>query len=135
MQAQSVTLHLSEPIIRRAHQAANALQRPIEDVLTNILDATLPNISHAPVEMQADLARMAWLSDQELWAIAHEMMSEKEQTQLRYLSDLQTQRALILEEKETLSALRQTYGRVTVRKARAYALLSLRGGSPLLQNA
>ncbi len=135
MQAQSVTLYLSEPIIRRAYQAANVLQRPVEDVLTNILDATLPNISNAPVEMQADLARMAWLSDQELWAIAHEMMSEEEQTQLRYLSELQTQRALILEEKETLSTLRQTYGHITVRKARAYALLSLRGGYPLLQSA
>jgi hypothetical protein len=37
-----------------------------------------------------------------------------------------------IQESRTLAALREEYGRVTLKKARAYTLLSLRGGQPLL---
>jgi len=84
------------------------------------------------MDTRADLARMTWLSDQELWAIARSMMTEEQQERLHYLTKLQTQRMLNQEEQEALEFLRQEYGRVTLRKARAYALLSLRGGRPLL---
>lgn len=132
MAIQSVTLHLPEAVMRRAKQAASVLQRPLEEVLTDTLAATLPDIEDVPPDMQAELARMTWLSDQELWAIAHSMMSEEQQEQLRHLVEFQTRRPLSQGEEETLDALRQEYGRVTLRKARAYALLSLRGGRPLL---
>ncbi len=82
--------------------------------------------------MQAELIRMTWLNDQELWAIANSMMSEEGQKQLVDLSDLQAQRQLTQGERETIKALRQEYGRTTLRKARAYALLSMRGGRLLL---
>ena len=73
---------------------------------------------------------MTWLNDQELWAIANSMMSEEGQKQLADLSD-QAQRQLTQDEREK-KALRQEYGRTTLRKARAYALLSMRGGRLLL---
>ncbi len=59
-------------------------------------------------------------------------MSEEGQKQLADLSDLQAQRQLTQNERETIKALRQEYGRTTLRKARAYALLSMRGGRLLL---
>jgi hypothetical protein len=83
-------------------------------------------------DMAADLARMASLSDQDLWMIARSAMSRREQEMLACLSELQSQRDLSDNETARLDALRQTYGQVTLRKARAYALLSLRGGKPLL---
>jgi len=86
----------------------------------------------APADMQAELVRMTWLNDQELWAIANSMMSEEGQKQLADLTDLQAQRQLTQDERETMNALRQEYGRTTLRKARAYALLSMRGGRLLL---
>ena len=118
--------------MRRARQTANALQRPLEEVLATMLAASLPDVEDAPLDMQAELTRMTWLSDQELWAIARSTMPEEQQKQLLDLSELQTQRLLTQEEQETLDALRKEYGRVTLCKARAYALLSLRGGRPLL---
>ncbi|MFQ5855446.1 MAG: hypothetical protein ACE5LU_07395 [Anaerolineae bacterium] len=121
--------------MQRARQAANALQRPVEEVLTATLAATLPDVDDAPPDMQTELARMTWLSDQELWAIAHSTMPEEQQMKLHYLTELQTQHSLTQEEQETLEALRREYGRVTLRKARAYALLSLRGGRPLLADS
>lgn len=132
MITQTVTLHLPDAVMRRARQSADALQHPLEDVLAAMLNAALPDVEDAPADMQADLARMTWFSDRELWAIARSAMSEQRQEQLRHLGEIQSQRALVPAEQELLEALRQEYGRVTLRRARAYALLSLRGGKTLL---
>ncbi len=82
--------------------------------------------------MQAELTGMTWLDSQELWRIARGEMSAEAQEQMQQLSQLQGQRPLASQEQEQLETLRQEYGRITLRKARAYALLSLRGGEPLL---
>jgi hypothetical protein len=110
----------------------DVLQCPLEDVLTATLAAALPNVEDAPPEMWAELARMNWLSDQALWIIAHSTMPSEQQEQMRALSEAQSQRLLAPEEQKTLEALRREYGRVTLRKSHAYALLSMRGGRPLL---
>lgn len=132
MTVQSITLHLPDAIMRRAKYAADALQRPLEEVLTDMLTATLPDVENVPPDMQGDLARMTWLSNQELWTIAQSMMTDDHQKQLQNLVELQMERPLSQKEQITLDQLRKEYGRVTLYKARAYALLSLRGGQPLL---
>jgi hypothetical protein len=132
MTLQTITLCLPEETVRRARQSADVLQRPLEDMLAVMLNATLPNVENTPTDMQTEMLRMTWLSDQELWAIVRSKMPVKQQKQLHYLADLQTQHPLTPAEQETLEVLRREYGRYTLRKARAYALLSLRGGKPLL---
>jgi hypothetical protein len=132
MSTQNVTLQLSDGLLQRARLAAATLQRPLEDVLTATLAAALPEVQDAPTDMRAELARMTWLSDSDLWIIAGSAMSARDQEQLRYLSELQSQRALTEDEVAQLDALRRAYGQATLRKARAFALLSLRGGRPLL---
>ena len=128
---QSITLYFPQDVMLRAKRVADVLQRPLEEVLTTTLASALPDVEDAPADMQAELVRMTWLNDQELWAIANSMMSEEGQKQLADLSD-QAQRQLTQDERETIKALRQEYGRTTLRKARAYALLSMRGGRLLL---
>lgn len=135
MSTQSVTLALPESLMRRAQQTAQTLQRPLEDVLTDTLAAALPNVEDAPADMQADLARMAWFDERSLWTITRSQLSRSQQEQLHYLAELQSQRTLRKEEQALLEHLRREYGRVTLRKARAFALLSLRGGRPLLANS
>lgn len=132
MTVQTITLRLPETVMHRAQQAADALQHPVEDVLTTLLNAALPDVDDAPPEMQAELAEMTWMPSSTLWAIARSAMPGPQQEQLAYLSDIQTQRSLTQAEQAKLDTLRCEYGRATLRKARAYALLSLRGGQPLL---
>ncbi len=132
MSTQNVTLQLPDGLLQRARQAAATLQRPLEDVLTATLAAGLPDVQDAPADMRVELARMTWLNDTDLWIVARSIMPPKDQEQLRYLSELQSQRTLTEDEETRLQALRRVYGEVTLRKARAYALLSLRGGRPLL---
>jgi RNA:NAD 2'-phosphotransferase (TPT1/KptA family) len=128
----TITLTLPERTMEQAQQAATVLKRPVEEVLSDILAAVLPTVHDAPAEMQAELTRMTWLDSQELWRMAREQMPAETQEQLRQLTQVQGQRALTSKEQAQLDALRQEYGRITLLKARAYALLSLRGGEPLL---
>lgn len=132
MSTQNVTLTLPESLMRRAQQAAQSLQRPLEELLTDTLAAALPSVEDAPADMQAELSRMAWLDDHSLWEIARSQIPRSQQEQLHYLTELQSQRPLEQKEGSLLDDLRREYGRVTLRKARAFALLSLRGGRPLL---
>lgn len=132
MDLQDITLQLPDSILRRARQAAVALQLPLEEILTTVLSATLPDLGDAPSDLQPDLVRMTWMTDQDLWDLARSSLATGQQEQLSYLTDLQSRRALDTAETAVLEALREEYGRVTLRKARAFALLSLRGGRPLL---
>jgi hypothetical protein len=119
--------------MQRAEESAHALQRPVEEVLADLVVAALPDVEDAPTDMRAELVRMTWLHDRDLWTIAHSMMPEDQQRRLSELAIFQAERRrLDQEEQETLEALRQEYGRVTLRKARAFALLSLRSGRSLL---
>lgn len=128
----TVTLNLSDQTIEQAQHAAVILQKPVEDVLRDFLAAILPSLQDVPTAMQAELTKMTWFDNQALWQIAQSSLSTSMQDELRTLSMTQEQRALTSAEQQRLETLRQEYGRVTLRKARAYALLSLRGGKPLL---
>lgn len=131
---QSVTLNLPDTLMQQATQTADVLEQPLEELLTSMLAATLPDVSDAPPNLQAELTRMTWLSDQEIWAIARSQMTKEQQKKLYHLNEIQQQRALVQEEQEEIDLLRREYGRVTLRKERAYALLSIRSGRPLLHN-
>lgn len=129
----AITLNLPEQTIKQAQQAAAALQRPLEDVLADMLTAVLPTTEDTPTEMQIELTNMTWLDNQALWNLARGNMPVSAQEQMQSLAQLQDQRSLTFAEQKKLDQLRQEYGQVTLRKARAYALLSLRGGKPLLK--
>ncbi|MBA3946121.1 MAG: hypothetical protein H0X37_16350 [Herpetosiphonaceae bacterium] len=121
-----------DAVLERADQAAHVLQYPVEDVLIAILSTALPEVEDAPLDMQGELVRMTWLSDQELWKIARSEVVREQDEQLNDLSQLQSQRSLTESEQHAIEALRRVYDQVTLRKARADVLLSLRGGSGLL---
>mgnify|MGYP003383281791 FL=1 len=132
MTVQDITLHLSDTTFEHARLAAKALQRPIEEVLSDALAAAFPNIQDAPQNMQRELAELTWLSDQDLWKVARSAMSVAHQQRLRQLGSLGSAGVLTPDELAELESLRDDYGRTTLRKARAFALLSMRGGRPLL---
>jgi len=134
MTTQTITLDLPTSILNRAQKMAQTLHRPLEEVLMLTLSATLPDVEDAPPDMQAELIEMTWFSDEELWSIANSQMSDEEQAQLDKLSQNQTLGKITSVEEKNLLTLRQLYGQITLRKARAYALLSLRGGRPLLSS-
>lgn len=126
----NITLDLPEQTLKQARQAAEALQRPVEDVLRDMLTAVLPVLEDIPPALQNEIAEMTWLSNDDLWKIARAELSADAQSELQQLSQIVQ---LTPKQEAELDALRHTYGRVTLRKARAYALLSLRSGQTLLK--
>jgi len=128
-----VTLDLPDHLVQQAYQAAQIMQRPLEQVLAAVLEAPLPGLDDVPPELQTRLLEMTWLGDGPLLTIAHSTLTEPEQQRL---SDLgQRSAGLTPEEQAELALLRERYGTVTLQKARAYALLSIRSGKALLGQA
>lgn len=57
----AITLELPDQTITQARLAAVALQKPVEQVLTDMITAVLPSLQNAPTDLQAELIRMTWL--------------------------------------------------------------------------
>jgi hypothetical protein len=127
MSVQTLTLSIPEPIYQRARQAAEVLQRPVEDVIVDTLATILPNLDDAPVEMVSELAAMAHLSDEALQGLANNVMAEERQELLDQLLNEQGRGALDEAGQRELASLMAEYGRAMLRRAKAVALLIARG--------
>jgi hypothetical protein len=108
------------------------VHRSREEVLTAMLDGVLPSLEDVPSAVQAELIEMTWLDDDALLSIANAVMPVEEQ---RRLADLSARGVLRGDDAHVLAALQEGYGRLTLRKARALALLSVRSGKRLLAPA
>ena len=124
-----VTLHLPERLLAHAGGVAQTLKRPVEEVLTAMLQGVLPVLDDVPADMRGELIEMTWWDDATLLAAAEETLSAPE---LLRLAALSATSALSASERAELAAHRAEYGRITLRKARALALLSMRSGKRLL---
>jgi len=127
MNFQTVTLRVPNPVYKRVKRAAEALQRPLEEMIVNTLRVAVPPLDDVSPTMAAELAALSSLSEEALWQVARSVMAAKLQTRLHTLSATQRQRRLTVAEEKKINALRQEYGRITLRKAQAYALLHQRG--------
>lgn len=127
----TLTLEVSDSLLTRAHEAAEALNRPLEDVLIGALAVGLPDVHDAPASVRSELLEMTFLDEELLWQIAKEEIASAERQELQMLLDVQ-RRPLFPQEQMRLQELRESYEKAMLRKARAYALLSLRSGQPLL---
>jgi len=127
MSTQAVTLNLPEPVYQRAKQAADILQRPLEDVIVDTLASTLPALDDVPAEMVSEVAAMAHLSDEALQGLANNVMLIGRQELLDRLLAEQGRGELGEEGQRELAALMAEYGRHILRRAKAVALLIARG--------
>ena len=128
----TIVLELPESLALRAGRVAQAMHRPVEEVITAMLDGVLPALDDVPPDMQNEILEMTWLDDTALLSIAETKMPDGDQQRL---ADLSARDVLATAEQDELDALRSSYGKATLRKARALALLSVRSGKRLLANA
>jgi hypothetical protein len=119
----SVVIQIPQPLYYHLEQAAMRLQKPVERFLVETLQAALPAVDEIPVDIQAEISTLDKLDDVILREIARSEMSQEDQQTLEQLLDLQNMRFLTHEEATQLAMLRTEYGRVLLRKARAFALL------------
>jgi len=127
MTVTSVTVQIPQPLYHRLERAAVRLQKPVEDLLTETLQAALPPADEISASIQAEIATLDGLDDAKLRDVAESEMALRDQQALDRLLDLQSMRPLTDDEAGHLEELRADYGRVLLRKARAFALLAERG--------
>jgi hypothetical protein len=127
MTVSSVTVQIPQSLYHRLERAAARLQKPVEDLLAETLQATLPLTDEIPASIQAELVAMDNLDETTLREITESEMAGRDQEALDYLLDLQSMQALTDEEEVRLEQLRVEYGRILLRKARAFALLAEHG--------
>jgi hypothetical protein len=127
MSVQAVTLNLPDIVYQRAKQAADALNRPLEDVIVNTLATTLPALDDVPPEMAGELATMAQLSDEALHGLANSLLPAARQELLDLLLDQQGRGELDEAGQRELTSLLAECGRHVLRRAEAVALLIARG--------
>lgn len=128
MSAATVTLDLPEPIYLRLRGAAQAMRRPLEEVLLRALRlGSPPTWEDVPAEFQADLAALDRMDDDALRAVAG---SHREATEMSRYDELLGRAAdgsLTDGERFELSRLRSQQDLFILRKAHAAALLKWRG--------
>jgi len=123
----STTVQIPQTLYQRLEHAAARLQKPVMDILVETLQAALPPVDDIPEHIKAEVASLDTLDTVELHEVAESQMAGTDQDALEYLLDLQAMRPLTAEEAARLASLRTEYGRVLLRKARAFALLAERG--------
>jgi hypothetical protein len=131
----SVTLPVPTDIYDRASHIAKVTAQSIEAVLLQQLrDAFADPLPELPPEEQRELHALTLLSDEALWTIAREQMAGDKQARLQTLMEINNQGALDPPQRAELEALVEQGQQLSMRKAKAAALLTERG-YPITVNA
>lgn len=123
----SYTLTVPEKLYKRAEELARLTARQVDEVLIDQLqELMLPAL---PSDEQAELDAMRALSDDALWAIAREQMSDEVQQRMQLLMTRNARGVISPLERRELEQLVERGNRLMLRKAEAVALLIERGHS------
>ncbi|MBW4523365.1 MAG: hypothetical protein KME16_27315 [Scytolyngbya sp. HA4215-MV1] len=126
--AESITLQLPDRLYQRLVNTAQAIQRPLEEVIVHALEVGgPPDWDDVPAEFQADLAALDRLDDATLWQIARSRKTADEMTRYDELLERNQAGTLTDAEQLELMALRKEADRFMLCKAQAAVILRWRG--------
>ena len=121
-------VQISESLYHRLERLAEISHRPLETVVEQTLNASVPPLpDDIPEEMQADLLALETMGDEELWEVARSVITTAQQDQHRLLLEKNRLGTISKSEQEQLTQLRDAADQLMLRKAYAYVLLKWRG--------
>ena len=127
MSEQMATIEIPGNLFQLLKQKADFMHRPVEDlVIQTLAIATLP-VTDLPPELAVELDAMLHYSDDALWAATKPSISATERARLEQLNILVGERPLSETEKSEQTQLLKAWQRSLARRARAFAILKLRG--------
>jgi predicted transcriptional regulator len=131
---ESITLQLPDRLYQRLTNTAQAIQRPLEEVIVRALEVGAPpDWDDVPAEFQADLAALDRPDDAALWQIARSHKTVDEMTRYDELLERNQDGGLTDAQRLELMNQRKEADRFMLRKAQAAAILRWRGHQiPLL---
>lgn len=123
----SILLDLPEDIAAKARAIAETTDQSVEQVLLDFLKSLAEPLPSLPFNEQKELDALQDLSDDALWTIARDQLSEAVQERAHVLMSKNNREHLSDVEQSELDALVQRADRLMVRKAEAAAILRQRG--------
>ena len=124
----TITITLPDTSYERVRTSAEALARPIEDILSHFIATSYPVLDDdLPPEMRSEFAGWLLFSDADLWKIARNRFPPVKQTELAALVEQQKSRTLTPIEQSRFDQLLLESQELMVRKAEAQRLLAQRG--------
>lgn len=122
-----VTFDLPPAAFEQLRSAAHRQNRPVAEVVKDIVLREIPVLPALPADVETELASFAQLSDDVLWIIARSTLTPQQQRSLANLNDKAQRRPLTQPEQGQQQQLIDAYDRTLVRRAEAAFLLKQRG--------
>jgi hypothetical protein len=128
MDNHSVTIGLPDDVFQRLSQLAEAMNRPVAEVVAqSFIGIFPPEIDLASSELRPELLKMQFLSDAELVSIAQAMVTIEQQSYHEELLAKNAENILSDNEQEELVRLRSMIDQQMLCKAHAWSILRWRG--------
>jgi len=124
---QTVTLELPQTIYLPARRMAEATNRPLEDLLVNALQVSLPPLDGLSPKLVEGLVELENLDDESLGQVMLGKVPAAQQRELDRLLRKNQAGMLTEQERRKLDRLQREADLVMLRKARAAVLLRFRG--------
>ena len=124
---QTITLEIPEGFFKPLQRNAEATKQPIEKILLNALQTSLPSLEGLPNDFIENLTLLENLGDSELGKILNEKISTETQEKISALLKKSKEKNLKDSESEKLENLQKEADLIMLRKARAAVLLRFRG--------
>ena len=83
----TITLEMPDSVFQPIERAARATKQPVETLLLNTLQASLPSLDGLPSEVRQNLESLETLDDDALWRVMLETVPPDQQQRLSELLD------------------------------------------------
>jgi len=123
----AITLELPPAAYEQLRRTASRQNRPVAEVVKEIVLREIPDLPSLPADVEAELATFSHLSNDVLWLIARSALTRQQQDELAQLNDQAQRRPLNADEQSQQHELISVYDRVLVRRAQAALVLKQRG--------
>jgi hypothetical protein len=128
MNNHSVTIELPDDLFQRLSQLAEAMNRPVAEVVAqSFMGIFPPEIDLASSELRPELLKMQFLSDAELLSIAQAVVTTEQQSYHEGLLAKNAANSISDNEREGLVRLRSMIDRQMLCKAHVWSILRWRG--------
>ena len=125
--AQTITIIVPDNFILPLQRAAKATRQPLEKLLSNALQATLPPLESLPLSIRKELEKLELLNDKALREVIKESASTAFQSRLSNLLSKHQFSELSAADRKRLTSLQTQADLLMLRKACAAVLLRFRG--------
>lgn len=123
----TVTLRVPDPLYEHVQRAAEALKRPLEEVLLEALATALPPLAGLPEEVADDLSTLPFLNDAALFQVVRSTLSAEVHAETDALLARKGRDELAEAEQRRLDDLVRIHEVFALRRAQAALLLQRRG--------